>query len=124
MNRNTNRSFWVIIVFSALIIFTLSLLYKHLDYTTKALKKSQEKIVNMHVDHIAKVDSIFYDLKEVILLSESKLRDLSVEFSVNTIKLSKELFKSKDFNPIKKQLENEIENVLPTFKNKETKKEC
>ena len=27
------------------------------------------------------------DLKEVILLSESKLRDLSVEFSVNTIKL-------------------------------------
>lgn len=44
--------------------------------------------------------------------------------SVNTIKLSKELFKSKDFNPIKKQLENEIENVLPTFKNKETKKEC
>lgn len=44
--------------------------------------------------------------------------------SVNTIKLSRELFKSKDFNPIKKQLENEIENVLPTFKNKETKKEC
>jgi len=44
--------------------------------------------------------------------------------SVNTIKLSKELFKSKDFNPIKKQLENEIENVLPTFKNKEIKKEC
>lgn len=27
------------------------------------------------------------DPKEVILLSESKLRDLSVEFSVNTIKL-------------------------------------
>lgn len=71
MNRNTNRGFWVIIAFSALIVFTLLLLYKHLDYTTKALKESQEKIVNMHVDHIAKVDSVFYDMKKVILSSDS-----------------------------------------------------
>lgn len=70
MNK-PNRSLWVVISFSALIIVTLLLLYLHLDYTTKALKESQEKIVSSHVTHIAKVDSIFYDMKDVILSTDS-----------------------------------------------------
>ena len=36
--------------------------------------------------------------------------------SVNAIKLSKDLFKSKNFDPIKKIVENEINVVLPAFK--------
>ena len=71
MNSKANRNLWVVLAFSVVIILTLLLLYLHLDYTTKALKESQEKIVCAHVDHIAKVDSIFYDMKEVILSSDS-----------------------------------------------------
>ena len=71
MNSKANRNLWVVLAFSAVIILTLLLLYLHLDYTTKALKESQEKIVCAHVDHIAKVDSIFYDMKEVILSADS-----------------------------------------------------
>ena len=71
MNSKANRNPWVVLVFSAVIILTLSLLYFYLNYTTEALKESQEKIVCAHVDHIAKVDSIFYDMKEVILSTDS-----------------------------------------------------
>lgn len=35
--------------------------------------------------------------------------------NVNTIKLSKELFQSKNFGPIEKILKNEINEVLPSF---------
>lgn len=71
MNSKANRNLWVVLAFSAVIILTLLLLYLHLDYTTKALKESQGKIVCAHVDHIAKIDSIFYDMKEVILSTDS-----------------------------------------------------
>lgn len=71
MNSKAYRNPWVVLVFSIVIISTLLLLYLHLDYTTKALKESQEKIVCSHVDHIAKIDSIFYDMKEVILSTDS-----------------------------------------------------
>ena len=71
MNSKTNEKPWTVIAFIAVIIIALLLLYMHLNYTTKALKESQEKIVSEHIAHIAKVDSIFYDMKEVILSSDS-----------------------------------------------------
>jgi len=49
----------------------LGLLYAYLGCTTKALKESQDKIINAHTNHIAKVDSIFSDMKKVILSSDS-----------------------------------------------------
>lgn len=71
MKSKANRNPWMALAFSAVIILMLLLLCGYLGYTTKALKESQEKIVCAHVDHIAKVDSIFYDMKEVILSNDS-----------------------------------------------------
>ena len=48
------------------------------------------------------------DPKEVILLSESKLRDLSVEFSVNTIKLCENI---KGHSSLVNQLERSATNI-------------
>ena len=71
MQSKANRNPRMALAFSAVIILMLLLLCGYLGYTTKALKESQEKIVCAHVDHIAKVDSIFYDMKEVILSNDS-----------------------------------------------------
>lgn len=52
-------------------IATLVILTGYLCYSTKTFKNSQEKIVNEHVKHIARVDSIFYDMKTVILNNDT-----------------------------------------------------
>lgn len=130
---------------ASIILLSISIAITLMAYIliTKKLKKIEDEI---HLFTIAGEDTFndneyntAFIQKALDMLSEAGYEpDISIDenghrwisakidenTSVNTIKLSKELFKSKDFNPIKKQLENEIENVLPTFKNKETKKEC
>lgn len=132
-------------VASTIILLSISILVTLMTYIliTKKLKKIEDEI---HSFTIAGEDTFndneyntAFIQKALDMLSEAGYEpDISIDenghrwisakidenTSVNTIKLSRELFKSKDFNPIKKQLENEIENVLPTFKNKEIKKEC
>lgn len=57
--------------FCCVIILTLFIHVGYYCYTAYVLTKSQEKIVNEHVGHIAKVDSLFLDMKEIILDSDS-----------------------------------------------------
>lgn len=69
-NKTSNRNpivYW----FCGIIFFTLILLIAYLCHSTKILAESQERIVTEHVRHIAKVDSLFFDMKEVILSSDS-----------------------------------------------------
>jgi len=69
-NETSNRNpivYW----FCGIIILTLVLLIAYLCHSTKILAESQERIVTEHVRHIAKVDSIFFDIKEVVLSSDS-----------------------------------------------------
>ena len=54
-----------------LFFFILILLVSYLCHSTKTLTESQERIITEHVRHIAKVDSLFFDLKEVVLSSDS-----------------------------------------------------
>ena len=57
--------------FCGIIGLTLILLIGYLCYSTKTQAESQEKIVTAHVRHIAKVDSLFFEMKEVILSNDS-----------------------------------------------------
>ena len=49
----------------------LSILMLYLYHSTKMLDDSQERIVTKHVRHIATVDSLFFEMKEVILSNDS-----------------------------------------------------
>lgn len=69
-NKTSNRNpivYW----FCVTIFFILILLVSYLCHSTKTLTESQERIITEHVRHIAKVDSLFFDLKEVVLSSDS-----------------------------------------------------
>ena len=60
-----------VVLFCSTILFALGLLCAYLTYTTCVLKESQEKIINVHTNHVAKVDSIFCDMKKIILCKDS-----------------------------------------------------
>lgn len=69
-NKTSNKNpivYW----FCGIIFLTLILLIAYLCHSTKILAESQEKIVTEHVRHIAKVDSLFFDMKEVIFSCDS-----------------------------------------------------
>lgn len=58
-------------LFCGCFIATLIILVSYLCYSTKTFKDSQEKIVTEHLKHVAKADSIFCDIKKVILSHDS-----------------------------------------------------
>ena len=66
--RNNNT---IVKWFCRAVIVALLILVGYLWLSVKAFKNSQEKIVNEHIEHIAKVDSIFYDMKTVILSNDT-----------------------------------------------------
>lgn len=67
----TNHRNPIVIGFCLIVVITLSLLIAYLCHSTKILAESQERIVTEHVRHIATVDSLFYEMKEVILSNDS-----------------------------------------------------
>ena len=69
MERNSNKI--IVCLFCGVFVITLIMLIGYLCYSSKTLKDSQVKIVNEHIKHIAKIDSIFYDMKTVVLSNDS-----------------------------------------------------
>lgn len=69
MEKNSNKT--IVCWFCGAFIVTLLILVGYLYYSTNTFKESQTKIVNEHIKHIAKVDSVFYDMKTVILCCDS-----------------------------------------------------
>ena len=67
-NRKTNK---IVYCFCGVLIVTLIILIVYLCHSTKVFKDSQTKIVETHVNHVMKIDSIFYDMKTVILSKDS-----------------------------------------------------
>lgn len=57
--------------FCGCFIATLIILVSYLCYSITTFKNSQERIVTEHLEHLANVDSIFYDIKKVILSTDS-----------------------------------------------------
>ena len=70
-SEKTNKRNPIVYWFCGIIGFTLILLIGYLCLSTKTLTESQENIVTEHVRHIARVDSLFYEMKEVILSNDS-----------------------------------------------------
>lgn len=58
-------------LFCGCFIVTLIIFVVYLWRTTLILQESQEQIVNEHIKHISTVDSIFYDLKTILLSDDS-----------------------------------------------------
>lgn len=58
-------------LFCSCFIVTLIIFVSYLCYSITTFKNSQERIVTEHLEHLAKADSIFYDIKKVILSNDS-----------------------------------------------------
>lgn len=69
--RSKGRNYSIVKWFCCLIVLTLFFYVGYFCYTAFVFTKSQEKIVKEHVNHIAKVDSLFFGMKEIILDSDS-----------------------------------------------------
>lgn len=59
-------------LFCGSFIVTLLILVGYLWHSSTTFKDSQERIVNEHLEHLANTDSIFCDLKKVILSNDSE----------------------------------------------------
>lgn len=71
MKNNIKISRSTVVLFCLIILTALGFLCISLGYTSCVLKESQEKIINVHTKHVAKVDSIFCDMKKIILCKDS-----------------------------------------------------
>ena len=70
-SNNTTKRNQIVFWFCGIIALTLFMLIMYLCHSTKILVESQEKIVTEHVKHITKIDSLFFDMKEVLLSNNS-----------------------------------------------------
>lgn len=61
----------IVYCFCGVITVILVLLIGYLWQSSKIFKESQAKIVHEHVNHVMKIDSIFYDMKTVILSNDT-----------------------------------------------------
>lgn len=58
-------------LFCGCFIATLIIFVSYLCYSIIIFKDSQERIVTEHLEHLANADSIFCDIKKVILSNDS-----------------------------------------------------
>ena len=66
--RKTNK---IVYCFCGVLIVALIMLIGYLCHSAKLFRDSQTRIVETHVNHIMKIDSIFYDMKVIILSNDS-----------------------------------------------------
>lgn len=66
--RKTNK---IVYCFCGVLIVALIMLIGYLCHSAKLFRDSQTRIVETHVNHIMKIDSIFYDMKAIILSNDS-----------------------------------------------------
>lgn len=69
--KKQNNQNPIVMWFCGIVIITLVLLIMYLCYSTMNLAESQDRIVTEHVEHISRVDSLFIEMKEVILSNDS-----------------------------------------------------
>ena len=70
-NSDTNKRNPIVMWFSIVITLTMLIHIGYLCYTGCIFTKSQNEVVKEHVNHIAKIDSIFFSMKETILSTDS-----------------------------------------------------
>ena len=69
-NKQTNP---ILKYFCITFVVTMIVLVSYLTCSLMAMKDSQEAIVNEHINHVARIDSIFYEMKNVILSNDTNV---------------------------------------------------
>ena len=69
-NKQTNP---ILKYFCITFVVTMTVLVSYLTCSLMAMKDSQEAIVNEHINHVARIDSIFYEMKNVILSNDTNV---------------------------------------------------
>lgn len=69
-NKQTNP---ILKYFCITFIVTLIILVGYLSCSLMTMKDSQKAIVNEHLNHVARIDSIFYEMKNVILSNDTNV---------------------------------------------------
>lgn len=69
-NKRTNP---VLLCFCITLVVTLIVLVTYLSCSIITMKDSQKAIVNEHINHVARIDSIFYEMKNVILSNDTNV---------------------------------------------------
>ena len=68
LNKQTNP---VLLCFCITFVVTLIILVSYLFCSLMTMKDSQKAIVNEHINHVARIDSIFYEMKNIILSNDT-----------------------------------------------------
>ena len=63
----------VLLSFCITFLITFIVLAGYLFCSLKTMKNSQQNIVNEHINHVARIDSIFYEMKNVILSNDTNI---------------------------------------------------
>lgn len=63
----------VLLSFCITFVITFIVLVGYLFCSLETMKNSQQNIVNEHINHVARIDSIFYEMKNVILSNDTNV---------------------------------------------------
>ena len=69
-NRSTNP---IVLNFCITFVVTIIILVGYLFCSLMTMRHSQQAIVNEHIDHVNRIDSIFYEMKNVILSNDTNI---------------------------------------------------
>ena len=69
-NKLTNPT---VLYFCITFVITIIVLVSYLSYSLMTMKDSQKTIINEHINHVARIDSIFYEMKNVILSNDTNI---------------------------------------------------
>ena len=70
-NNEKNNKSSIVTYFCVTLIAALVCIMVYFVYATKVFKDSQNRIIQEHTNHIANVDSVFFEMKKIILSSDS-----------------------------------------------------
>ena len=69
-NKLTNPT---VLYFCITFVITIIVLISYLSCSLMTMKDSQKAIVNEHINHVARIDSIFYGMKNIILSNDTNV---------------------------------------------------
>ena len=70
-NNEKNNKSSIVTYFCVTLIAALVCIMAYFVYATKVFNDSQNRIIQEHTNHIANVDSVFFEMKKIILSSDS-----------------------------------------------------
>lgn len=97
-NNEKNNKSSIVTYFCVILIAALACIMAYFIYATKVFNDSQNRIIQKHTNHIADVDFVFWEMKKIILSSDSGtisnapelLSQLQRDYALTNSKLAKD----------------------------------